>query len=552
MSRLSKLGSVAWAFVIGGLAFAWISAFVWWIPGRYPGLGFVYAEPGQNLFLVDRLLAGEVLYRDVFSQYGALPLYALAFSAAWFGNTAAHYLGFTQALSIAGSLLVFELLSRTLGSKLRAAGWTCVVVFPMFLMPGSLVDSGGSIYPSWERLLFLSIALVWRPPRERRALRGLALGMLIGSFQWMKFGTAAIVLAALVATDLLFLTREYRFRWAERRAWIRHFLPLFGGCLLVELSQALLLFALLPGEKAIDVLWPAYMVGSYKAVADPMNSFWHWYSVGYFAVAQLPFIACAALATLAGAGAFLPRIVRQIAFQTEPRVSSASVFFTLSFALAVGSGFLPHRWTIFPWVWLCGVAGASAFFQARRSLQIVVTLALLPAFLASARDRIGVPGQRGLEGRVALSTPTGETLCGEPSEVRRVDAIVAAVAALSGGSANEQAISVFPLRSGWEHYFGFAHHGGRHAWFVPGFVRPDEETTVLRSIRASRALVLCAYGEPLPPVVTSDPETWGRVCNPRFSAATQRALASMLGDPMRIDEKAVVFPIRQDQALRNR
>ncbi|MBS0657130.1 MAG: hypothetical protein JSR82_02640 [Verrucomicrobia bacterium] len=497
------------------------------LSGRHPAVEFAYGEPGQNLYLVDRLHAGAVLYRDVFTQYGPLPTLALAWTARWCGNTAAHYLVWMQLLSVAGCVLAFWLLSRTFPPR-AAAAWTIGVVFPFFLMPGSLADSGSSLYPGWERLGLLAIALAWRPANERSLGRCAGLGLLLGGLQLIKFGTAAVAGMALLIAEIVLAWRGGP-RLPLRQALFQAAALSVGG-LAVEGAWATWLYAQLPAAAAWDVLWPAYLVQSYRAVASPKNSIWAWYDAGYFVASQLPVLAQLALC--------LVTLTRRCRAAEGPLC-----WLGLLTPLAVATGFLPHRWTILPWLWLLGLGAAPAFFRLPRFTRWLVALALFPALAISLRERFGLlTGHRPPAALASLNCPNGEILRGPPDVVDRLQRTQEVVARLDPRP--QPAVTVFPLRSGWEHFFGWQPATQRHTWFLTAFVPPRDEQEVLTALRASRVVVLAAYVEPLPDAVSRDPGTWGLVGNPRFTAETTRQLLDLLEEPIRVDAWTVVFPVR--------
>ena len=212
-----------------GLALAVLIALAWtaalWVtrPAALFNEDFVVFEQGHNLFLVDQILAGKRLYRDVFSQYGPLPIYLHTAWAACVGNTARGYVALMGCLTLVNVALLYQVLRRSVPGAM-ALGWLAAAVLPFLVLPGSFTAGQlYALYPVCERLLLLFVALAWVDPRMRSPRRAVVLGVLLGAMQWVKFGGAFMAGGALLIADLLvlggaLLDPAMRRRWLEWRS----------------------------------------------------------------------------------------------------------------------------------------------------------------------------------------------------------------------------------------------------------------------------------------------------------------------------------------------
>jgi len=78
-------------------------------------------DPGTWWSIVDRLARGEILYRDVFIQFGPLSPYLLALGARFFGPSVAFLAIATWVSAIAASLLLLRAARRVLNAYERVA-----------------------------------------------------------------------------------------------------------------------------------------------------------------------------------------------------------------------------------------------------------------------------------------------------------------------------------------------------------------------------------------------------------------------------------------------
>ena len=390
MTRRSEgRGNLIALFLFFLVAIGW-SSLPFFRPGLLSGETFLFHDNSYALFTADQLLAGKLLFRDVFYQYGAATAYVHAGWAALFGNTILSYWHLAQLLTCIGAIQLWILLRRSL-SPWQALAFGTIVLFPSFLVPGGSVGGlGASVYVGLERICLLSIALIWRPPASRTFAAALGIGLLLGTMQLIKFGGAFVAGGSLVVIDLLALSYgggEAK-RWFH---WLKISLATLLGFVAVEGSFCALLYLLLPAPLASEVLWPSWMVQNYAAYSHKSVAFLHWFNLNYFLGAQLPPVAAAMIGL-----AFIGRLLfKRGAIQQEERASvlflaGPALFLLIFFALAL-MVYLPHMWVAMPYAWM--ILLPAAFFLREKTLALlwIFLLACVPAFLLSVKDLIHVP-----------------------------------------------------------------------------------------------------------------------------------------------------------------
>ena len=518
------------------IAIGWSSA-PFFRPSLLGGETFLFHDNGYALFTADQLLAGKILFRDVFYQYGVVTAYVHAGWAALFGNTILSYWHLAQLLTCIGVVQLWVLLRRKL-PVWQASAFGVVVLLPYFLVPGGLLETVGA-YAGLERICLLSIALVWRPPCLRTLASALWIGALLGVMQWIKFGGAFVAGASLVAVDMLVLSyaEGETKRWL---GWLSLSLVTLLGFLLVEGSLVALLYFLLPSQLASEVLWPSWMMQNYEAYRYKTVSLMHWFNLNYFLGTQLPLVA-AVLAGLAFAGRLLfkRRAVTTGGQSVFLHSAGPSLFFAIFFALALLI-YLPHMWVTMTYVWMILLPAAFFLRKIPRLWLGGFLLLCFPAFLLSVRGMVRPKVDRLREVHLAkdtlwLSPETEELLIKLQSILKRLEHERPETALV------RPAILGFPMGSGFHHFLGYP-PATRHAWFMSGFVRPREEQTIVESLDRTLAVVVF-FPEPQTTPPSPDPSTWEFFSIPLFTRTTCLAIAGHLQSPIEVDSRCWVFPV---------
>ncbi len=515
-----------------------------WPPA--PTFDFVVWEPGQNLFLADRILAGQMLYRDVFSQYGPLPIYAHALAAAVFGNSPATFQGFVMAGDLAAFALAGRLLLRWL-RPVAALAWLALG------LGGKLLRGNyPNVYPPFEAIFFLSALLCWRPPGRRGAMRSLAMGIFVGLMQTAKFGSAFFAGFALLLADAWQWQSEGgRPAWS---AWLRSLAWTATGAFLAEGVLAAWLFAGLPAADAWDVLWPSYLRVSYASYVAPEIRFFHWHDAGLFAGVQAPVLVGAGAASLL-ALALAWRRARFALLGNLGTADAARAAHGRAYAgLAIGLGaffpvalalYLPHYWVAIHYVWIPALAAAGCFALFRPWARMLLVLSLAASAWATTLSPM-IRGRRPILGE-DKAFANGQQLRVRPEDAALFEAVAARPIRADGAP---PAWLIFPAAFGWEHFGGGRFRVGapglRHWWFMPGILRPRDQAALVRALDQVDAVLVDVRRQPVARI-TPDPSTWGQA-SPGWPRDTNATVAARLGPPEEVQPNVWCFPVRRGEA----
>jgi hypothetical protein len=475
----------------------------------------------------------------VFYQYGVLTAYLHAGWAKLFGNSILAYWHLAQLLTCIGVIQGWALLRRS-GLAWQAAALGAIVIFPYFLVPGGM--AGGllaSVYIELERICLLAIALAWKPPTGRTFRGALCLGLWLGTMQWIKFGGAFVAGASLIAVDLvvLGLARAPKQEWLR---WARMSLVTLLGFFALEGALIALACLFLPGPLGAEVLWPSWMVENYRAYRDRTVSLFHWFNLNYFLGTQLPIVAaCLANAWLA-ARIFLGRkdLLREEHWSL--RLAGPALFSAIFFCVALLI-YLPHMWVASPYVWLILLPPLMFLRQMHLLMRVAFCAACFPSFLLSIKNVVHPPRVDSLQpmqlagDRLWLSRETADRvtrLRGMLETLEREDAMETPA---------RPAILGYPMGSGLHHFLGYP-AAMRHAWFMPGFVRPREEAELIQSLDRTFAVVVF-FAEPSPEPPSPDPSTWEPFSIPVFTEQTCKLFANRLLPPRQVDSHCWIFPV---------
>lgn len=545
MTRRDEEKSGLW-LSLAGLSLFLLVAIVWsFVPFLAPltlsSETFLFHDNSYALFTADQLLEGKLLFRDVFYQYGPLAAYLHVGWARLFGNTILAFWHLAQLLTCIGVIQVWALLRRSC-SIWQAVGFGAIVLFPYFLVPGG--SAGGlnaSVYVELERICLLSLALIWKPPADRTFRSALFIGLLLGAMQWIKFGGAFVAGASLVALDLLVLSRMGAAKQCWLR-WTRVSLVTLLGFLVIEGVLIGIACLLLPAPLASEVLWPSWMVQNYGAYRHRSVPLVHWFNLNYFLGTQMPIVA-AFLANAWLAVRFLSS-GRGVAPEhaLSLRLAGPALLFTIFFGLAL-LVYLPHMWVASPYIWLILLPPALFLRNVSVLIRVAFCIACLPAFFLSVRGLVYPPNAHSLrEVHVA-----DDRLWLSPEAADRVTSLQRVLDTLAqqdgGGTSGGRSILGFPMGSGFHHFLGYP-PATRHAWFMPGFIRPREEAGLLESLdRTLAVVVFFPEAQSQPP--SADPCSWEPFSIPVFTKNTCLVFASRLLPPTEVDSRCWVFPVKR-------
>ncbi|MFT3782017.1 MAG: hypothetical protein QM790_08375 [Nibricoccus sp.] len=372
------------------------------------------------------------------------------------------------------------------------------------------------------------------------------MGLCLGLMQTVKFGgafPAGLVLA--IADGFQFAIEKQPIDW---KRWLRQLASTAGGFLLVESIFATWLFLELPLTQVRDVLWPDYMLVSYKSYVQPDVAFGTWRGASFFATSQLPVIASVVVTIAIGF-----RLVKQPvtpvagtlpgwAQQGAKDHVGLAIALGLLFPLFLAVGYMPHFWAAlnFLWIPLLATGACLAFSPALVRTGIIL---LLTASIMSATLKPLVRGTSPPAAATKTRFPNGQELYVTPEEKRTYDLVLSALARSQGRSAR---CLVFEASYGWAHYGGGALIAGapefRHHWFMTGFQSVREQVDLLRALSHVDA-VLVDLRLAGPNADIHRPSTWGR-SNPGFTEETTLSFFSRCEQPTQITAAVWLLKIK--------
>lgn len=502
--------------------------------------GMVNQDAGHALFAIQSLLDGKIPYRDFFFNYGPLPLACAGLLAA--GRDAPF--GFYGSAAVWGSVGVF-----LLGLLLcRARGWR--VAAAVLLLTGFAVGVGtqGQLYSGMERAGLLALALLWTPAPDRSHRRHVAVGLVFGLLQGVKFGGAFVAGAAWLATDFLWLLahRAPRSAWL---AWWRGNLAIGTAFLAVESCWLIAARAILGADHWLEFAFPIYILKWYAAYVHDVGTRWpNFADWRYFSGGQWPAIV-GSIGALVAAAVFLVRGPTPVPTaaaaagklpardRAEPRGMTANpaawgIIFLTIFYLVGALVYFSHAMNMMVYSWLLLPGTAFALSCGRRWLALVVAASLLPSAtllpLTLYRQLSGwtkEPLVAGATGRMATMWMTGP----EWAEFRDIEGILSHPPRqeLAGGP-----VLFAELCGSGYHFHLRVPPATRQTWLdFPGAIPDAERPAALRDCQRAAALV-CKLPSPQVPGSGDDLRAVLAARLP-FDETSNRLLAEQFGDAAR-------------------
>lgn len=506
-------------------------------PDLYRGASDVlFSDAGYNLLVVQRMLDGGRLYADIAFQYGPLPPLVHAAAAGIFGNTLGVFHALLLTVTLVNVGLAYWLVRRCTSTR-TAAVVVGLGLTASLLIPGSLLGSfSNASYIPFERTLILLGAIAWSAPGQRPRDRAILLGVVIGSWQTVRFGGGVFLGIAVVIADLLALWWSAGLRGDRVRIWLRSIMVTIAAAVMVEIVLVALAFLLLPREIAVDFVWPLYVLDTYDAWVTPDLRWPRWGGWRVF-IGQYLSPLVGALSGLAAVAWYLrredsgPGGIAPVADAERIRLLIPFLFYLVGTV-----GFFRMAFHFFQFAWALVIPAAWLLERGGRIPRLAIPALLLPCFLLSARTQLASapdPGQR------EFVTPSGEALWGSPDAVAELDEMVRLTSGMPTGAepAARPALLVLPLGAGFHHAYSIPSLA-RQPWFMNGFPRPYDEPPLLESLDRTSHVVLRAPG---PNMTPGDPCSWYEPFP--LSPPTCRAMAERLGPPTRVGEYWI-FPVR--------
>jgi hypothetical protein len=445
---------------------------------------FLFQDQGLNLVAADTLLSGGSLYRDVAYLYGPIPAYLHAGFAALFGNTPVAYVRLLVIISCLDVGLAYALLRRAAGIPIATA-ITVGGFFTLALTPGSIV--GGlttSVYVPLERTMLLLLALTWEAPVARGVGRSFLIGSLLGTWQGVRFGAAAVAGGSVLLIDAMYLAAA-GFSSSGLRDWARSLAAIAAGFVCFELMWIVHAFSTLPSEIAWDTVWPLYLLRSYASWVTSETRWLQW--LGWrFILAQYLVPLTAAVLGLVGLAGWVIAVRRDASGDARRRVASAgAVFIPLCFYGLGCFGYFRQVFHFRQFMW--ALVPAAAWELQRRSAALRITTAALWAPGTVTMFRHALIAAATVPPMVTVSLPSGGTIAATPRLADRIAFLKQFTSTETAGA------PVMYLAGGGGWYGAFKiPHATRHVWFE-GFdvIRPYEEQAFLEALNRTAALIAC-------------------------------------------------------------
>jgi hypothetical protein len=497
---------------------------------------FLFGDHGFYLQAIEEVLHGKAVFKDFAWQYGAAPVYLYAGTAAVFGNTPGVYLLTYGALTMLDVVLAFLCLRQTL-DRASTVWAMALVVVPCFVRLGG---AGLLLYLPLEIALLLGIGLTLRAPSERTAGNAAMTGILLGLMQWMKFGGAFVAGLAIVATDLMALHAAGWNRGAVV-GWFRRSLVTLGAFLVVEAILVGWLVATLPGPLAKETIWPAYMLEHYHQHAGNVGERWPAFeTMGILAGTQLPAVVWLGLSVV-----ILFKLAKRSGGETAAPAGRQGMAFLGMFYLVGLVLYFKHKWLMYNYSCILCVPACWILWQCRKKITYALLLLMVPAFMAIPFKLSGWQKS----GTEPVKLPNGQDLWLAPDEKLLAESLFAALQAVPDaggkpGKGGHDPIMVLNGAGASIHFFGEYPKNGRHAWFLPNFVRPYEEESMVMGISQCKAILVFTRADAVERM-TTDSKTWGIESWTPFSQTKNQEVLTQLQPPVKVSKRWVLFPVKR-------
>ena len=441
---------------------------------------FALGEDGNQLFRVDRINQGGVLYRDVACQDGPIPVYLHAAVSRVAGNSIRTDLCWHLAWTLIAVAMAYRLLRRGAGVAL-SLGVAVVVCVPLLLAPGGVSGiRGGAEFKPVEKVCLLALLLLWKPCDSRSLGRCARLGAVLGIWQGVKFGGAFVGGASILVLDLLTLPPANRRQGLQKA--IAGWIVLGSSFLAAESIWVIWAFATLPSWLAFETIWPAYIVPAYGTSLELIP---RWESLRQF-VTRLWMPLLCALAGLAALTAFVVRSLRRPAtIRREDRAAAAPALGLIFFALGAAISF-QHVHNLNRFLWVLAFPAAWGLSQIKPSLCLGLGLLALPALALTTKVDLltRVPSTT-----VPYRMRTGEALHVNAEEQRELEMLDREFPPTGAGGPGF-AVALFGWGGGGFYHFYEPDFPLRNFMMEPIALRPADEAALAAALPRVRAFIL--------------------------------------------------------------
>jgi hypothetical protein len=469
-------------FAAAGLALAMAVWAMWAHPATvFAARSFLFRDEGLSVLWGAKVARGEMPFRDFGYLYGPIPVFLLGLGARLFGGTPQMFIGLLALLSATGAGLVAALVRRSASFGATVAV-VLLAVLPEFVTPGGAFAAfTGSPTLPLERIVLVSVALTWRPPEERTWRRGAWIGVLLGVAQAVKFGGAIFDGAALFALDVFVIALR---RSGVPRGWIKSLAATAGGAALVVAAHCAFAFAIMPRDRAIDHLWPSYVLSQWAAFVPAPPAGWK-----YILSVELTPIVGGLLSVLAVALLLREAVVAKgISRETAAKLG---VLLPVILFFVTWIGFVHIVFHLHGIAWAATLGAGLALDRLPRAPRVAATVLLVPMTIALVRGQV-------------LRTDRGGTRLERPghgwivADARTLEDVNALLPALGAELDDGRAMFSGPEAAAFEGFFDLPHVG--HAdLYTPAMVRPSDEDDLAANAPRLGAAVVEVFAPPAAP-----------------------------------------------------
>ena len=468
--------------------------------------GWLFGEPSWPVWVVEHLLQGDMIFRDVCFPYGVLPTYYLAGAAALFGCTTHTIALFSALAGTLGAASAILFLRRAgLPVRIRWGVWILIVAPALWHSSVNL-----PAYANLEASLIISILAVLRLPGERTSGNGLLTGALMGLLNLTKFGSFVGIGLAVIALDVFCALIAER----NGKGWVAHLfnhvvrpeLMIFYGFLGIEVPRIFVSWLVFPPDIWKDfAIFPLETIKSYKTFTGGWDvvSFFREAGWGY-RIGTIGLKALVMAMVLAGAAAagFRAWKARDLKNGADGMILLSAIWFAAGFLF-----YYHHLEHIV--VYSTPLIAAAAVVLSR--LKFAPRL-VLGAFLCVCTGGV-VAGKLAFQkdGRTQVLMPNGEKIWFKEQDKAVYEQISATVNGMlkEQGTTGSGAVVVWrAIGAGWHHFMRWP-NACRHGYLIAHeWIRPYEfEQTMGAFLNSSVYLAkLPRDGDALG--VTGDRTTW--------------------------------------------
>jgi hypothetical protein len=421
---------------------------------------FLFQDQGNHLQVAARVADGAALYRDIAYPYGPLPV-LLGVALAWtVGISACAYVLLQSLLSAALVVLLAHAVGRHVPTRVLATV-LLLGVLPLSMVPGAIAGGAASnAYLGLERLALAVLALLWTPPEERSVARSAAAGLVVGAWQFVKFGGGAFGLIAWFAVDVAALfgvAATGGIRRSHRPQVLKTWAAMLGIALGCEAVRWAALFAVLPADIALETAWPAHAFEHYGSIPPEVRA-------RGFTLGELLTHAAVPLSALALGAWALPKQIVESEGRRAMGLLVPAAFFVVAWA-----GYFAHHDSMWQHAWATVPAAAWGLMRAGRAGTCLILAAVSPAVVVVTAT---VAGLARVGATSPMQMPNGDTLWLDATSRNAATTLMSLLEA--DHERGRPATTLVSPSGGGLYFYTGTTLPIRHVWVIDKYIRPGE------------------------------------------------------------------------------